>query len=193
MCKFSGMKTIRTFIAIPLADDVAHAAVNIVRKLRQPEDGIRWVPTDNLHLTLKFLGEVDNTEVPRVCNVVHDVCSQFEPFELIFKGVGGLPDLERTRVVCTHAEDPTESLTQIVNQLELDYAELGFKQEPRDYTPHLTLGRAKGRRAKPEFIETLRNLDGSELGPMLVDTVCVFASFLEKGGPVYQVMDTIDL
>lgn len=80
-------------------------------------------------------------------------------------------------------------------QLETELAELGFKPEPRDYTPHLTLGRTKSgsRRASSEVVERLKREQQTQLGSMPVDTVQMIASFLEKGGPVYQVMDTVKL
>ena len=85
------MHNIRSFIAIPLAPDVQRAAVRLIKRLSEPNDGIKWVPTDNLHLTLKFLGDVDNTEVPRVCDVLREVCEDFQPFDLHLIGTGGFP------------------------------------------------------------------------------------------------------
>lgn len=189
------MKTIRSFIAIPLSPKVNRATVRLIERLRQPDDGIKWVPTDNLHLTLKFLGEVDNTEVPRVCDVLRDICDEFEPFELTFVGTGGLPNIEQPRVLYAGVEDPSQSLTEIVARLERDLAELGFKPEPRDYTPHLTLGRTRGgsRRASSDVVERLRGDESTTLGSMPVDTVQMVASFLDKHGPTYQIMDTIGL
>ncbi len=189
------MKNIRSFIAIPLAPEVSRAAVRLIRRLSEPGDGIKWVPTDNLHLTLKFLGDVDNTEVPRVCEVLHEVCSHYEPFDLEFFGTGGFPDIERPRVLFAGVNDPSKSLTGMVMELERELAELGFKPEPRDYTPHLTLGRTKSgsRRASSEVIDRLKRDQQTQLGSMPVDTVAMLASFLEKSGPVYQVMDTVKL
>ena len=189
------MKTIRTFIAVPLGDEVSRNAIRLIERLRQPNDGIKWVPTDNLHLTLKFLGEVENTEVPAVCAVLHDVCASRDPFELRFAGTGGLPSVERPRVLIAGIDDPTESLTEIVSDLERDFAELGFKRESRDYTPHLTLGRTKGgsRRPNPEVMDRLLSEQHVEIGQMVVDSVQVIASFLDKSGPTYQVMNTVEL
>ena len=189
------MKNIRSFIAIPLASEVSRAAVRLIKRLSEPGDGIKWVPTDNLHLTLKFLGDVDNTQVPRVCEVLHEVCGAYEPFDLEFFGTGGFPDTERPRVLMACVNDPSESLTGMVMQLETELAELGFKPEPRDYTPHLTLGRTKSgsRRASSEVVDRLKREQQTQLGSMPVDTVQMIASFLEKGGPVYQVMDTVKL
>lgn len=189
------MKTIRTFVAIPLSDEVSRKAIRLIERLRHPGDGIKWVPTDNLHLTLKFLGEVDNTEVPAVCQVIQDVCDDREPFELHFAGTGGFPTLQRPRVLYAGIQDQSGSLTEIVSELEIGYADLGFKRESRDYTPHLTLGRAKGGRgrASEELIDRLRSEEQLEFGSMVVDTVHVIASFLDKQGPTYQVMGTVDL
>ena len=72
------MNTIRTFVAIPLNEEVRRSAVGLIQKISRPQDSIKWVPTDNLHLTLKFLGEVDNTRVPRVCEVVRNVCDKLK-------------------------------------------------------------------------------------------------------------------
>ncbi|TWU42037.1 RNA 2',3'-cyclic phosphodiesterase [Novipirellula artificiosorum] len=189
------MQTIRSFIAVPLSLQVAANAARLVEKLSEPNDGIRWVPTDNLHLTLKFLGEVDNTEIPAVCDVIRSVTSSYEPFELDFAGVGGLPSLDRPRVLCVHVTDPTGALCDIVAKLEKKLAELRFKPEPRDYRPHLTLGRTKGgsRRASNEVVAKMSQYAEQKLGQMEVDAVELIASFLEKRGPSYQVMDTVEL
>ena len=189
------MQTIRSFFAIPLGDNVSRSARRLIQRLSQSDDGIKWVPVDNLHLTLKFLGEVDNTEVPKICAIAREICEGYDPFELSFAGTGGFPSMERARVLYVGVEDPSGSLVGIVSELETELAELGFKPEPRDYTPHLTIGRTRsgGRRASGQMIDRLTAEQGCVLGEMMVDTVQLMASFLEKTGPSYQVMDTIKL
>jgi 2'-5' RNA ligase len=189
------MQTIRSFIAIPLSADVRRNAVRLIERLRQEGDGIKWVPTDNLHLTLKFLGEVDNTAVPAVCNVLHRVAGQCDPFELVFAGTGGFPDTERPRVLWAGIQDDSGSLCRIVGQLETDLAGLGFKPEPRDYRPHLTLGRTRSgsRRASADVVARIEAESKAPLGKLMVEKLQLVASFLDKSGPTYQVMDTIEL
>ncbi|MEM1068223.1 MAG: RNA 2',3'-cyclic phosphodiesterase [Planctomycetota bacterium] len=189
------MKTIRSFIAIPLADDVLKGATQLLQRVSHPGDGIKWVPSDNFHLTLKFLGEVDNTEVPDVCQTIREACQASQPFELAFAGTGAFPDLPRARVLWVGVDDASGELTRLVNQLDHKLADLGFKREARDYTPHLTLGRTKGgsRRASPEVIERLHQEAAVDLGVMQVDQMQLMASFLDKKGPTYQVMDTIEI
>jgi 2'-5' RNA ligase len=189
------MQTIRSFIAIPLSVEVRRTAVRLIERLRQEGDGIKWVPTDNLHLTLKFLGEVDNTGVPALCDRLHRVAEQYEPFELVFLGTGGFPDTERPRVLWAGVQDDSGSLCQMVAQLESELAQLGFKPEPRDYRPHLTLGRTRSgsRRASADVVARIQAESKARLGKFQVDKLQLFASFLDKGGPTYQVMDTIEL
>lgn len=189
------MHTIRSFIAIPIPTEITSAAKKIVRRLKPLDDGIKWVPMDNFHLTLKFLGEVDNVEVPAVCKAIRKVTDAIEPFELRIAGTGGLPSADKPRVVFAGVADPTGNLVALVNGLEKQLADLGFKPEPRDYSPHLTLGRTRSnsRRAGEELVAAMGTLGDLRLGDMTVDEIHLMASFLDKTGPTYQVMDTIEL
>ncbi|OYP31010.1 RNA 2',3'-cyclic phosphodiesterase [Rhodopirellula sp. MGV] len=189
------MQTIRSFISIPITPGITSAATKIIKALKPVDSGIKWVPLDNLHLTLKFLGEVDNVEVFDVCTAIRSVTSHIEPFELHFTGTGGFPNLDKPRVLYAGIEDPSGLLVKMVGELELKLADLGFKPEPRDYRPHLTLGRArsKGGLVSEELSEAMQQYSDTHLGDMVVDEVNLMASFLDKQGPTYQVMDTIDL
>lgn len=195
LVKLGPMKTIRTFIAIPLPAGLAQDAAGWVRQARREGDGIKWVPEDNFHLTLKFLGEVENVETPRVCDLLESICADFEPFELNFGGAGGLPELDRARVLTVRIDDPTGKLIELATRIDVAFADLGFKREPRDYRPHLTLGRARAnvRKASADVIERWSVNRDRELGAMMADHLQVIGSFLEKRGPTYNVMDTIDL
>ena len=187
------MQTIRSFIGIPLTDEVLRATKKLIDRLSQSDDGIKWVPTDSLHLTLKFLGDVDNVEVPKICDVIGDAVEDLEPFEIRLAGVGGFPSLDRPRVIYAGIQDDQGGLAQIAGHLEDGLADLGYKREPRDYHPHLTLGRIKGSRAKGSqaVIEQARSHAEFGLGSMVIDEVRLVASFLDKHGPTYQVMNTV--
>ncbi len=189
------MQTIRTFIAAPLSSEITRPAARLIKKLKSEGDGIRWVPTDNLHLTLKFLGEVDNVEVPKICQTIRKITSQIDPFALTFAGTGAFPDPSRARTLYAGVSGEIEPLCAMVSEFEKQLAELGFKQEPRDYRPHLTLGRTRSgsRKAKTEVIERLQANSEVHLGEMTVDRVQLIGSFLDKTGPTYHIMDTIDL
>jgi len=187
------MHTIRSFVAIPLSPDVQRSAKRLMRDLRQEKDGIKWVPEDNLHLTLKFLGEVIDRDVPAVCQAIRNVCQQIDPFALEFAGAGGFPTSDRPRVIWAGIVDGGESLISLVAALETELAKLGFKPEPRDYRPHLTLGRVKSgsRSAGDDLVDRVQRNADRKLGAMAADQVKLIASFLDREGPTYNVMDTI--
>lgn len=189
------MHTIRSFIAIPLAGEVQRAARKIARELQGENDGMKWVPEDNLHLTLKFLGDVVDRDIPQVCKAIRESCQSVTPFELEFVGTGGFPDDERPRIVWAGIISGGEFLVELVTGLETNLAKLGFKPEPRDYRPHLTLGRTRGgsRSASPEVIEKIKRFKRRRLGILPVEEVRLYASFLDKEGTTYNVMDKVPL
>ena len=188
------MQKFRTFIAVPLPPGIAAGLADLVRRVAETADGVRWVPVENLHLTLKFLGDVENTEVSRVCDIAYRA-AELEPFAITFGAAGVLPSRDRPRVLTVDIDDPTDSLARLVDRLEIGYADMGFKRESRDYVPHITLGRARsGARRIDQSVVTpwleTRPAGGDE---MMVDTLEVVSSFLAKRGAEYQVLDTIDI
>lgn len=189
------MQQIRTFVAIPLGRNIAQAMARLMTQQQSPGDGIKWIPQENLHLTLKFLGDVDNVDLPKICRVAEESVREIEPFTLTIAGTGGMPSAERARSLYAGIDDPTGSLVKIVGGMERGYADLGFKPEPRDYVPHLTLGRTRGgsRRASPDVVERWLTHRDKVFGEMSVDAVRIIGSFLDKDGPSYQTMNTIDL
>ena len=190
------MQSIRSFISIPIPAGVTGSASKLIKKLKPLDDGIKWVPMDNFHLTIKFLGNVDNTEVHEVCKHIRSVTDQYSPFQLTFTGTGCLPNPQKPRSLQIGIQDPTGNLVAMVGQLEKILAsEMGFKPEPRDYVPHLTLGRTRSnsRRISSDLMDVFEKDSETEFGNMEVDEVNLMASFLDKAGPTYQVMDTVEL
>ena len=188
------MQRIRSFISIPLPAEIKNSVAKFIRKLSSEDDGIRWVPDEQFSLLLKHLGDVENVEVPDICNVVRDVVEDLEPFELIFGGFGGFPTLDKPRTLYAGIQDPTGTLCQLAESLDVELAELGFKREPRDYRPHLAIGRIKGsrKRASEAVLERLQEKADPQFGEMIADEIEMIGSFLDKRGPSYHVMDTIE-
>ncbi len=188
------MKEIRTFIAIPISTPVRRHAKKLVQDLQLAGDGVGWVPLEHLHLTLKFLGEVENNRIAEVCQIARQCCGPTPQTRVHFAGIDAFPHMRRPRVIHASIARGGPVLAELVSRLEQAYATVGFKPEPRDWRPHLTLGRVR-RRGKS--IDALRDRMKPhcdvDLGDMLVDTVQVYASFLDKRGPTYNVMDTIVL
>ncbi len=146
----------RLFIAInlpPEERDRLQRAAGVLRSARLP---VRWVGTDALHLTLKFLGEVPDARLPSIEQALLRAAVGFPHFDLELRGLGAFPDLRSPRVVWVGVHAP-EEMAQLAGALEDAMAELGFPREQRAFSPHLTLGRAE-RDARSGDFRTLAEL-----------------------------------
>jgi len=190
------MPRIRTFIAVEISPSVSGRAGELIDKLRVAAAEVNWVHTQHMHLTLKFLGDVPDTETPDICRIVQRVAADFEPFELTFRGVGAFPDTRRPRTLWIGAEDGADEIKAL--QAALDEAlkkELGFAKEPRAFQPHLTIGRVK--RELPggagDLTQLLEKHALFDADLTVVDEVVTFASFLSHKGPTHDAMSRAEL
>lgn len=148
---------------------------------------VKWVRPEALHLTLKFLGDVDDAREPTLRDALGEVCKDTRPVTVHIEGFGVFPDYKRPSVVWAGvAPDPALELLQ--HRVEKVFAPLGFPMEARAFRPHLTLGRAKRdtrRRDMPGLEEALSALAFSET--VVVPDVDLMESTLQSAGAVYQV------
>jgi RNA 2',3'-cyclic 3'-phosphodiesterase len=183
------MARTRTFIAVEISDDIRNNTVALQEALAKTGATVKWVEPENLHVSLLFLGEVDDRELHAVCRAVKEVAATEPPFPLRVSGVGAFPTPRRPKILWAGITDGAGELKRLYERLEAKLLELGcYRKEERGYTPHLTLGRVKGEAdgfaLAPELAKRLA-WDG---GRTVVDEVVVFASVLEKDGPVYTVL-----
>lgn len=190
------MPRIRTFIAVELSPQVASRAGDLIDKLRVAAAEVNWVATQQLHLTLKFLGDVPDTETPDICRVVQQVAAQFEPFEVTFRGLGAFPNMREPRTLWIGAEDGADELKAL--QAALDEAlkqDLGFAREQRAFQPHLTIGRVK--RELPggsgDLAQLLEKHALFDADLTVIDELVTFASFLRHKGPTHDALSRADL
>jgi 2'-5' RNA ligase len=179
----------RTFIAVEAVDEAHAAALAAIDRLRSAADGVKWVAPDNLHWTIQFLGDLDDREMAEVCLRTVRVAARHEPFELSAVGVGAFPSIQRPRTLWIGAGEGGEEFLALQADVEASMRQLGFRGEGRAFTPHLTIGRAgRGGHAGPLLTERLAKLADFDGGRMSVEEVVVFASELDRDGPVYTVL-----
>ena len=176
----------RLFIAINLPADVRSEVIAATTTLRAAAPDIAWVDEDRLHLTLKFLGEVDPSRVDELTAATAAVAGQHRELMMALGGIGAFPNFRRARVVWMGIEHEAR-LELLHHDIELACESLGFEIEGRAFRPHLTLGRVK--RGLPE--ETLRQL--SRVGKQtdfrtdfVVRSVDLMCSELSQSGPAYR-------
>jgi len=184
----------RTFVAIDLNADVRRRAKTLLNVLSRGTSGVRWVAPDQLHVTLKFLGDVDDTRFYAVCEAVRKAVGGRAPFSLACRGVGAFPDLSRPRTVWLGIEDPDGQLAELQTDVERQLRELDFPEENRPFRPHVTLGRvqdyARDLDSLQEALEAQAEFDAHWL---TIESCTVYASELRRAGPVYSVLGRIPL
>ncbi|MFO0947800.1 MAG: RNA 2',3'-cyclic phosphodiesterase [Planctomycetota bacterium] len=185
------MHTTRTFLALTLDQEPLRAVTRLISNLRYRVDGVRWIPSENLHITLAFLGDVVTEDLPSLCNAVKEVCSQQESYELGLRRMGAFPDLRRPRVLWVGVQRGLQESAELESALSDRIEPLGYRRENRAYVPHLTIGRVKGRlRWRGPQKEQLAELDSWDGGCSVIESVKVMSSELAPAGPTYRTVAT---
>ena len=188
------MNRTRTFVALPLSRAVKQLAAHWMQRLNESAQNVKWVAVDNLHLTLKFLGEVPTVELAEICQRVTSAVSAWPPLEIECDHLGAFPSSSRPRTLWLGVGAGAEQVSQLQEAVEQSLQPLGFRRERRQYHPHITLGRLRSSVASSPDLPGL--LDAAEFGSpvgCLVEEVLVVASQMTREGPDYQRIATISL
>jgi RNA 2',3'-cyclic 3'-phosphodiesterase len=175
---------VRAFVAVFPPLEVREALVGAAREL--PVVGeVRWVRPENVHLTLKFLGEVSDDLLDRVTEALEPVRGRHEPFVAEPSGFGAFPSARRARILWAGIGEGSAPLRALAKDVEASLEPLGFGREDRAYKPHLTLGRARSRPVVMEAAETPSTVPG--FGVRHVELV---QSVLDSAGATYSTLAT---
>lgn len=187
------MTVIRAFIAIDLPKPIQDRLADILEQVRTPDTkAVRWVPAQNIHLTIKFLGDVSPSNLDLLRNLLKVEVSRFRPFEICVGNLGAFPSVRRPRVIWVGVEAPP-TLAALQRAIETETVRLGYAVEDRPFSPHLTLGRV-AHNATPDDVrkvaDILVGLKVGELGRAIIDSVRLFRSDLQPGGAIYTPLYT---
>ncbi len=188
------MQRVRAFIAIPIAPGVSSRAAEIMRRLRESNAAVNWVAPQNLHLTLKFLGETPIEESPEICEAVRKAVADAPPFDVSFHGLGAFPSVEKPRTIWLGLSEGEAEVCELAQRIDDELAKLGYARETRRLSPHLTIGRI--RESIPSdhpLLDALVKHADFDANVMGVDEVVVYASFLDKKGPIHDALGTVEL
>ena len=170
----------RTFLAVEMPEALRKQIADFIQAHAKPELPIKWVRFENLHITLKFLGEIDEATKQKILPVIEDVAKRHSPFTVQLEGLGCFPGPRKPRVLWVGVKQGRENLQEIATRLEEALTRFGFKEEKR-FHAHLTIGRIK-RSCKVDDI--LAEAITSE--PFTADSITFFKSILKPEGPTYE-------
>jgi RNA 2',3'-cyclic 3'-phosphodiesterase len=173
----------REFLAVDIDPKHLNKIAEIQRGLSDADAPVKFVERENLHLTLKFFGEISDTKNKEIISIVQEKLKKYQPFPLHIKRMGVFPNLGYIRVVWLGIEEPN-NFSVIQKDLDHDFINMGFKKE-RSYTPHLTIGRVKGAHNKEALVAKIKELEEVDIGKMTIDRVVLKKSELTPAGPIY--------
>jgi len=133
---------VRLFIAALIPEQIRKQLLNYINSLKSDIDGVRWEKSDKLHITLKFLGSVEETQVLEISERIDRLTSRYSPFQLSLTEFGGFPNLNNPKVLYMGLSENRE-FSEFQKKLDQGLSELGFEKEYRRFIPHITLGRVK--------------------------------------------------
>ena len=191
------METVRAFIAIELPDEVRREIGKLQDSFKVGrQDFVKWVSPDSIHLTLKFLGDIIIEKVPEIISGIEDSVIGIPPFTLRVEGVGVFPGLKRIQVIWVGLAGDLNYLRSIQKSIEENLFVLGYPEEEREFTPHLTLGRVRFQPAPEEqqkFAKLLTSVGFNSTYKINVASINLMKSQLTPKGAIYTKLGSVNL
>jgi len=177
---------VRSFIALDISPSNLGTIKALQGELKRKVEGIRWVKSEGIHLTLKFLGNVKEERFEALCSSLKPLCAAHSPIELCPGMIGAFPALNRPRVIWLGVEGSLDALRSLWQDIEKDCFSAGFERDKRSFSPHLTLGRVKDfKKAAGRLGQAIEVAGDFPFEPFQVVTVHLYRSELRPEGAVY--------
>jgi len=179
----------RTFIAIALPESITKLLGRIQEELKKSQADVKWVETSNIHLTLKFLGELDHGQIEQVSTVLTQVGSKIRPFEASLGGLGAFPSLRYPRVIWVGVGKGDQNIRELAALVEDSLFEIAIPREDKPFSSHITLGRTRSSLNNLRLSAALSHAGGTykaENPEFHVGRITLFKSTLTPKGPLYE-------
>jgi 2'-5' RNA ligase len=186
----------RAFIAIELPQDIKEHLGRIQTKLKTAQADVKWTSPSNIHLTLKFLGEIDERQKDAALRAMRTIAALNKPFTIALGLAGGFPGINSPRVIWIGLELGDQRVKALADGLEKELTASGFPPETRKFSPHITLGRTrsgKNRRQLSEVLEALNSKPAKNAIAVGVKEIALFKSTLTPRGSIYEKLETAAL
>ena len=189
--------TLRVFIALSIPSTAKSVLGKVVQDLMaQVSNGVRWVGLDGMHLTLKFLGNIDSVQVGDIVEAMGQASQNTTPFPMLLSGLGMFPNEKRPRVIWAGLQGDLDSLGKLQARIEDEVSRLGFSREKRPFSPHLTLGRVRektGSDIRQRISAAVSACSISSAESWQVESVRLVQSQLTLGGAAYTDLASVSL
>lgn len=172
----------RAFIAVDLSDHVRQRLAEVISRLRRADIRVAWVRAGNLHVTMKFLGDIDEEMIPDLCCILDRIAAQETCFKVTLTGTGFFPPRGRPRVLYA-ATGQQQQFVNIIERLDRELVPIGFDPE-KNFVPHVTLARIKGARHLSRLYDELEEITFKST--FSVNALTLYRSILQPSGVRYE-------
>lgn len=182
------MPKFRGFIAIDI--DSFPKLVEFERDIKNSGANVKLVEPENIHLTLKFLGDTDESLIDRIEEIMRESVKEIEPFTIKLKSAGVFPNERYIKVIWIGIENG-EIIGKIASKIDEKISDLGFEKEKRRFSVHLTIARVKSAKNKEKLIQMIEKYRDVEFANITVDSIKLKKSELTQKGPIYTTLKEI--
>lgn len=182
---------LRTFIAIALPTEIKNWLAKIQQALKAAGADVKWVEPENIHITIKFLGERDKKKIAEIIEAIDQVCAEIPTFELTISSLGGFPSKESARIIWVGLSKGETETKEIAKRLEEEISRTGIPKETRPFSSHITLGRVRSSLNRQRLLERMNYLEGNfprQDFQYRAEKITLFKSTLSSRGPVYEAL-----
>lgn len=186
----------RTFIAIELPETIRIRLSALQKKIQDSAAGLKWVNPQNIHLTLKFIGERDEKKVKEIREILKEVAGKNYSYAATISSLGIFPAKNSPRVIWAGIEEGDKETKEIAKELEEKISKIGIPKETRPFSSHITLARVKSALSRESLIQELDNLTADLTSQNLsfpVEKIFLFKSTLAPLGSIYEVLEEANL
>jgi 2'-5' RNA ligase len=184
--------SIRCFIAVQIGDDLKISIGDTIKILKKSCADVKWVKTENLHITLKFLGSIEEDQVGSISSRITDIALKHNNFDFTLMGTGVFPDYRRARVLWVGIRDHNH-LLKIANEIEDAMECEGFDRERRPFSPHITIGRVRSPKGIDKLTAELVKYKSMDFGTQFAGSIHLIKSTLKPGGAEYNTITSAPL
>ncbi len=183
----------RAFIAVELPINVRDAVVSVQRALATTGADVKWVEADNLHVTMRFLGEITEVQRQAIERILKKAAGHTSPIQVGLSHIGAFPSSSSPRVIWVGIGQGSETLTRLAGEVEEGLAGLKMQKEDREFVAHVTLGRVRSPKNRAQLATRLKEVGWNPPAPFRIERVTLFQSTLGGAGPVYTALGRFPL
>ena len=183
---------LRCFIAIEIPETIKKSIADVIDTLKKSGSDVKWVSNDNIHITLQFLGETEESLIPDIKGALCKILAPYSPFYIKIADVGCFPSGRRPRVIWVGLKE-SQLLIHLYNDIASAMVKFGYQKEERGFTPHVTIGRVKSNRNLGELLRRLEEFKVTDFPDFVVKNVTLMKSELKPSGAKYYSLAEIPI